>query len=126
MPDDWFIGHNEVITKVDDDLDSETWLELIPDLEETKALRARRRAAKQACWDCPLQARLECLQIGMTAVGLEFGIWGGYDVPERKAFRRAADERSRLASSQTERRRLKSAMTGRDEAAPAATGEDSR
>ena len=94
-PDDWFIAHNEVATKLDTDRQSKTYGQDVPDVEATQNLRKRRRAAKQACWDCPLGARLECLQLGMTDDGLRFGIWGGYDVPERTGFRRAADARRR-------------------------------
>lgn len=85
-PDDWFIPHNpspdEYGAPGHSHPTSETCAECAPLLRE--ALR-RRRGAKQACWDCPTKARMECLQIGMSE---GFGIFGGYDERERREFER--------------------------------------
>jgi len=85
-PDDWFIPSSpdpeEYGAPDHAHPASQPCAECAPLLRE--ALK-RRRGAKQACWDCPTQARMECLQIGMSQ---DFGIWGGYDERERRDFGR--------------------------------------
>jgi hypothetical protein len=52
---------------------------------ETEAGRLRRRAL-QACWaDCPMKARLLCLDRGLQeGPTLQYGIYGGYTEKQRQ------------------------------------------
>lgn len=48
----------------------------------------RRRRALQACWaDCPMKARLLCLDRGLQeGPTLQYGIYGGYTEKQRQAI----------------------------------------
>lgn len=53
----------------------------------------RRRRALEACWnDCPVRARLACLDMGLEPENLQWGIWGGYTEEQRKIIH---DERKK-------------------------------
>lgn len=61
---------------------------------------ARRRHAIEACQlDCPMKARLLCLDEGLKPINLEHGIWGGYDAPERRDIDTAIKKRKRGIST---------------------------
>ena len=67
-PDDWFIDPGSGRDTVDG---------------------RRRRRALQACWsDCPVRARLRCLDMGLqgpeSAPNLNYGIYGGYTEEQRQ------------------------------------------
>lgn len=63
---------------------------------------ARRRHAKEACFaDCPMKARLLCLDEGMKAINLEHGIWGGYSETERRAVDKEIRDRKKKISTGT-------------------------
>jgi hypothetical protein len=61
---------------------------------ETEDGRLRRRAI-QACWtDCPMKARLLCLDRGMQqGPTLQYGIYGGYTEKQRQAVDEEIKER---------------------------------
>ena len=68
-PDDWFIDPGSGRDTVDG---------------------KRRRRAIQACWaDCPMRARLKCLDEGMqgpeNSPTLSYGVYGGYTEKQRQA-----------------------------------------
>jgi hypothetical protein len=63
---------------------------------------ARRRHAIEACFaDCPMKARLLCLDEGLKPINLEHGVWGGYDAPERRDIDTAIRNRKRKISTGT-------------------------
>lgn len=63
---------------------------------ETEDGRLRRRAM-QACWaDCPMKARLLCLDRGLQeGPTLNYGIYGGYTEKQRQAVVEDINERSK-------------------------------
>lgn len=72
---------------------------------DADALAARRDAARQACYyDCPMRARLLCLDEGLKPQNSAHGIMGGYTSNQRRAVVAALEERK------VERRRLAKAM----------------
>lgn len=61
---------------------------------------ARRRHAIEACLvDCPMKARLLCLDEGLKKHNLEHGIWGGYPETERRAIDVAISNREKGLST---------------------------
>lgn len=46
--------------------------------------RARRRAIQKCYFDCPMKARLLCLDEGLKPENIPWGIWGGYTESERR------------------------------------------
>lgn len=84
-PDDWFIDPGSG--------------------RETEDGRRRRRA-KQACWaDCPMKARLLCLDRGMQeGHTLNFGIYGGREEKWRQAVVEARKEREKRVAPSSETR----------------------
>lgn len=75
-PDDWFIDPGSG--------------------RETEDGRRRRRAL-QACWaDCPMKARLLCLDRGLQeGATLQYGIYGGYTEKQRNAVVEEIKERKK-------------------------------
>ena len=61
---------------------------------ETEDGRLRRRAI-QACWaDCPMKARLLCLDRGLQkGPALQYGVYGGYTEKQRQAIVDEINER---------------------------------
>lgn len=61
---------------------------------ETEDGRLRRRAL-EACWaDCPMKARLLCLDRGLQkGPALQYGIYGGYTEKQRQAVAAEIEER---------------------------------
>lgn len=56
----------------------------------------RRRKAIRACHlDCPMKARLLCLDDGLQPENTKHGIWGGYTDTERRAIVNALKERGK-------------------------------
>jgi hypothetical protein len=52
--------------------------------EITELKRRRREAIKSCYYDCPMKARLMCLDEGLKSRNLEHGIWGAYPESERR------------------------------------------
>lgn len=80
----------------------------IAELKET-----RKEAMRQCYYDCPMSARLLCLDEGLKPKNLQHGIWGGYPESERRAIvsqirerHKAEPNRNKLARAilSTERR----------------------
>jgi hypothetical protein len=84
-PDDWFIDPGSG--------------------RETEDGRRRRRA-KQACWaDCPMKARLLCLDRGLQeGHTLNYGIYGGREEKWRQAVVEARKEREKRVAPSSETR----------------------
>lgn len=63
---------------------------------ETEDGRLRRRAI-QACWaDCPMRARLLCLDRGLQeGPTLQYGVYGGYTEKQRQAVVEEIKERAK-------------------------------
>ena len=63
-----------------------------------------RRRALQACWaDCPMKARLLCLDQGMQdGPSLYYGIYGGYTEKQRKAVFDEIQERKKRDGEDSE------------------------
>ena len=63
-------------------------------------LKSRRRKAIQSChYDCPMAARLLCLDEGLKPINLEHGIWGGYPESERRDIATAISNRKKGMST---------------------------
>lgn len=100
---DWFIPD----TITDDVVAEYALLTEAPYGIHPEALKARRNAARAACYDdCPMAARLHCLSEGLRDENSAFGIYGGYTEGQRRAVRKHADELGRTV----ERRPLAQAM----------------
>lgn len=89
--DDWHIP--ETISP--DTIEEFAGVDEIP-LEVVEHLEERRKQARLACYDdCPMKARLLCLDEGLRPENIEHGIWGGFHASQRRAVRRAALERGK-------------------------------
>lgn len=65
----------------------------------TEDLKLRRRKAAEACYyDCPMAARLLCLDEGLKPINLEHGIWGGYPESKRREIADAIAARKKPMS----------------------------
>lgn len=64
----------------------------------------RRRRAMQACWaDCPMKARLLCLDQGMQeGPTLQYGVYGGYTERQRQTIIEDIKKRKERASEPTD------------------------
>lgn len=68
--------------------------------ERTAELKSKRRRAIQSChFDCPMAARLLCLDEGLKPINLEYGIWGGYPESERRDVATAISNRKKGMST---------------------------
>lgn len=48
--------------------------------------RTRRKAIQACYYDCPMAARLLCLDEGLKPENISWGIWGGYTESERRSI----------------------------------------
>jgi hypothetical protein len=73
------LGHSEFVPHKEDWFRDATAGKRTPD-------GRRRRRALERCWnDCPVRARLGCLEAGLAAgPGNQWGIWGGYTEEQRE------------------------------------------
>jgi hypothetical protein len=83
------MGHNEFVPHKED------WYREPGSGKKTPDGRRRRRALER-CWnECPVKARLACLEIGLAqGEASQHGIWGGYTEDQRQqilAARRAQE-----------------------------------
>jgi WhiB family redox-sensing transcriptional regulator len=60
--------------------------------ETTKQKEARIERAKQFCRTCPVQ--VECLDFHLQASAAQYGVAGGLDEDERRAYRRRLQRKS--------------------------------
>lgn len=81
------IGHDEFVPHKED------WYRDPGSGKRTPDGRRRRRAIER-CWnDCPLKARLACLEIGLSlGPANQYGIWGGYTEDQRQQILAARGE----------------------------------
>lgn len=66
LEDDWFIDHGVAKLSAEG--------------------RARQDAIRKCYFDCPMKARLLCLDEGLKPENIPHGIWGGYTEAERRAI----------------------------------------
>lgn len=85
--DDWFIDHGVA--------------------KSSEKGKARRRAIQSCYYDCPMQARLLCLDEGLKPENVPWGIWGGYTESERKLIR---DQFAERIKEHPDRRKLAKAI----------------
>lgn len=136
-PDDWFIPvdgalpHEEVEQIRESHLESADRLrdltendrEMVAEnaaMDEIQGLEAeragRRRDAIRACHlDCPMAARLLCLDEGLKPENVSHGIWGGYTEIDRRAVTRRISMRAQ--GKALDRKRLATAILSTERSA---------
>lgn len=57
--------------------------------------RKRRKALQKCYFDCPMKARLLCLDEGLKPENLDNGIWGGYTEADRRDIVEVLKERDK-------------------------------
>ncbi len=136
-PDDWFIPvdgalpHEEIEAIRESHLESADRLRdltendremvaenaAMDEIQEAEAERAgRRRDAIRACHlDCPMAARLLCLDEGLKPENVSHGIWGGYTEIDRRAVTRRISMRAQGKS--LDRKRLATAILSTERSA---------
>lgn len=78
---------------------------------EAPELKKRAAEARLLCYDeCPMRARLLCLDEGLKERNTSHGIWGGYTETQRSAVLRELADRQRR--SRVDRRQLAIAIIG--------------
>lgn len=89
--DDWFIEPRIILTPEEVDelrheaIDTAHYEHLAA--EKIEDMKRRRRRAISTCYnDCPMQARLLCLDEGLKPENVSHGIWGAYPENERRAM----------------------------------------
>lgn len=112
--DDWFIPDRAPLAPEDErDIRQAVWADDHGEPEEyvqrqadkavankVAELKSRRRKAVQSCrHDCPMAARLLCLDEGLKPINLEFGIRGGYGESERREIATAISKRKKGMST---------------------------
>lgn len=113
--DDWFIPARDPLAPDEEkEIRQTVWKDAAgsadPDAIEKAAdkavadriaeLKSKRRKAIQSChFDCPMKARLLCLDEGLKPINLEHGVWGGYPETERRDIATAIRNRKKGIST---------------------------
>lgn len=136
-PDDWFIPVDGALPHEEIEEIRESWRESFDqvrdltenereveaekaadgEIQDREALRAgRRRDAIRACHlDCPMAARLLCLDEGLKPENVSHGIWGGYTEIDRRAVTRRISMREQ--GKALDRKRLATAILSTERSA---------
>ena len=102
--DDWFIPERAPLAPEDEaeiraGFDDEKLADKAV-ADKVAELKSKRRKAIQSChFDCPMKARLLCLDEGLKPINLEHGIWGGYVESERRDVANAIAARKKGMST---------------------------
>lgn len=115
--DDWFIPARDPLAPDEEkEIRQQVWIDFTDDsglpaegvekaadkavADRIAELKSKRRKAIQSChFDCPMKARLLCLDEGLKPINLEHGVWGGYTESERRDIATAIRNRKKGIST---------------------------